>query len=167
LSLLSIPLHLSLLAEIAASTSIDVLDFKTAKDLYDRFWDQKQMMIRMRLGRTVQWARVVDALCDYMSGRQILSAPVETVDECADDAKAMASEHILIQDGQRYSFFHEGFFDYAFARRFAARGHELLAMLRSSEQHLFRRAQVRQILVHERGRPYSVSRRPPGAAYQP
>jgi hypothetical protein len=150
LDLLSIPLHLNLLAEIAGSTSIDVLDFKTAKDLYDRFWDYKQEVIRVRLGRSLQWTRVVDALCDYMSDRQILSVPVDTVDDCADDAQAMASEHVLIRDGQRYSFFHEGFFDYAFARRFAARGRELLPLLRSGEQHLFRRAQVRQILVHER-----------------
>jgi hypothetical protein len=150
LELLSIPLHLSLLAEIAASTSIDVLDFKTAKDLYDRFWDYKQEVIRARLGRSVQWTRVVDALCDYISERQILSVPVDTVDDYADDAQAMASEHVLIRDGQRYSLFHEGFFDYAFARRFAARGRELLPLLRSGEQHLFRRAQVRQILMHER-----------------
>jgi hypothetical protein len=150
LDLLSIPLHLSLLAEIAASTSIDVLDFQTAKDLYDRFWDYKQDVIRMRIGRSIQWTWVVDTLCDYMSDRQILSAPPNTVDDYGHDAQAMASEHVLIRDGQRYSFFHEGFFDYAFARRFAARGRELLPLLRSSEQHLFRRAQVRQILVHER-----------------
>jgi hypothetical protein len=55
LDLLSIPLHLSLLAEIAESTSIDVLDFQTAKDLYDRFWDYKQDGIRMRIGRSIQW----------------------------------------------------------------------------------------------------------------
>jgi hypothetical protein len=150
LDLLSIPLHLSLLAEIAGSTSIDILDFKTAKDLYDRFWDYKQEVIRMRIGRSVQWTRVVDTLCDYMSDRQILSAPANTVDDYDHDPQAMASEHILIRDGQRYSFFHEGFFDYACARRFAARGRKLLPLLRSNEQHLFRRAQVRQILVHER-----------------
>jgi hypothetical protein len=150
LDLLSIPLHLSLLSEVAALTSIDVLDFQTAKDLYDRFWGYKQDVIRMRIGRSIQWTRVVDALCDYMSNRRILSAPANTIDDYDHDAQAMASEHVLIRDGQRYSFFHEGFFDYAFARRFAARGLELLPLLRSGEQHLFRRAQVRQILVHER-----------------
>jgi len=80
----------------------------------------------------------------------VLSAPMETVDDYADDARAMASEHVLILDAKRYAFFHEGFFDYAFARRFAARGRDLLSLLRNGEQHLFRRAQVRQILVHER-----------------
>ena len=71
---------------------------------------------------------------------------MDTVDDYADDAQAMASEHVLIRDAQRYSFFHEGFFDYAFARRFAVRGLALLPLLRSYEQHLFRRAQMQQIL---------------------
>ena len=131
LDLLSIPLHLSLLAEIAASTSIDVLDFQTAKDLYDRFWDYKQEVIRVRLGRSVQWTRVVDALCDYMSDRQILSAPANTVDDYTDDAQVMVSEHVLIRDGQRYSFFHEGFFDYAFARRLRGKGMNVRARAES------------------------------------
>jgi hypothetical protein len=57
---------------------------------------------------------------------------------------------VLVLDRERYAFFHEGFFDYAFARRFAARGLEVLPLLHESEQHLFRRAQVRQILRRTR-----------------
>lgn len=150
LDLLSVPLHLSLLSEIAEAPNVDVLDFKTAKDLYDQFWNRKQVVSRERRGHSIQWTHVIDALCDYMSNRQILSAPQQIVDDYADDARAMASEHVLIWEGKRLSFFHEGFFDYAFARRFAARSLKLLPLLRSSEQHLFRRAQVRQILLHQR-----------------
>jgi hypothetical protein len=154
LDLLSIPLHLNLLAEVAEDESIDVLDFKTAKDLYDHFWKYKQRVLEQRLARPVQWTKVIDVLCDYMSSqqKQSLSAPQEVVDDYAKDAEAMASEHILNWQDKRISFFHEGFFDYAFARRFAfaARNQNLLSFLQSSEQHLFRRAQVRQILLHER-----------------
>lgn len=150
LDLLSVPLHLSLLAEIAEAPNLDVLDFKTAKDLYDQFWNRKQLILRERRGPSIQWTHVIDTLCDYMSKRQILSVPQEIVDDYADDARAMASEHVLIWDNKRLSFFHEGFFDYAFARRFAARGYQLTSILQSSEQHLFRRAQVRQILLHQR-----------------
>ncbi|GAB1543373.1 hypothetical protein NUACC21_60470 [Scytonema sp. NUACC21] len=151
--LLSVPLHLSLLAEIAKDSSIDVLNFQTAKELYDQFWKYKKSKLLERLGRSVQWTQVIDALCDYMNGQQqqSLSAPERVVDEFADDANAMASEHILTWEGKRISFFHETFFDYAFARRFAARGQKLLPFLgRREQQHLFRRAQVRQILLHER-----------------
>src|SRR5262249_12864758 len=150
LELLSIPLHLSLLAEIAADRTVDLLHFSTAKELYGRYWNRKQSVIRRRLGRTVQWTPVVDTLCQYMSERQMLSAPLSIVDTYAEDAAAMVSEHVLMRDGQRYAFFHEGFFDYAFARRFAARGLALIPFLQQSEQHLFRRAQVRQILLYER-----------------
>ncbi|KAB8330404.1 hypothetical protein SD80_032030 [Scytonema tolypothrichoides VB-61278] len=146
------PLHLGLLAKIAEDSTIDALSFKTAKELYDQFWNYKQYKLRERLGCSVQWTHVIDSLCDYMNSQQqqSLSAPERVVDDFADDARAMASEHILVWEGKRISFFHESFFDYAFARRFASRGQELLRFLRSSEQHLFRRAQLRQILIHQR-----------------
>mgnify|MGYP001794342214 CR=1 FL=1 len=152
LYLLSVPLHLSLLAEIADDSTIDTLSLQTAKELYDQFWKYKQHKLRERLSRSVQWTQVIDSLCNYMSSQQqqSLSAPERVVDEFADDGNAMASEHILIWQNKRISFFHESFFDYAFARRFASRGQQLLSFLRSSEQHLFRRAQVRQILIHQR-----------------
>jgi hypothetical protein len=152
LDLLSIPLHLNLLAKVAEDKSIDVLDFKTAKDLYDNFWKYKQKVLQQRLNRPVQWINVIEALCNYMSSqqKQSLSAPQEVIDDYFEDAEAMASENVLNWQDKRISFFHEGFFDYAFARRFAVRGQELLPFLQGSEQHLFRRAQVRQILLHER-----------------
>jgi hypothetical protein len=148
--LLTIPLHLALLAEIASDRSIDPADFETSNDLYKKFWELKQKLVELRLDRVVAWTHVIDALCQYMSVRQVLSAPVVILDEYRLDAAAMASERFIVRYGERYSFFHEGFFDYCFARRFTARGESLLSLLRSGEQHLFRRAQVRQILLHER-----------------
>jgi hypothetical protein len=148
--LLSVPLHLSLLAEISETPAAKGLNFRTSKDLFDRFWDRKRAILRERTGRSVWWPEVIDVLCDYMSEKRILSAPVEKVEEYEDDSQAMASENVLVRDRDRYAFFHESFFDYAFARRFAGRERELLPFLREGEQHLFRRAQVRQILRHER-----------------
>jgi hypothetical protein len=150
LKLLSIPLHLRLLAEVAGGSKPNVLNFRTAKDLYDKFWDDKKDSISAR-GNSEHWTDVIYTLCDYMSKKQRLSAPKARVDGYGKTAELMASEHILVSDGQQYSFFHEGFFDYAFARRFAGKEEELLNFLGSGEQqHLFRRAQVRQILVYER-----------------
>jgi hypothetical protein len=152
LTLLSVPLHLNLLAEIAKNSEIDTLDFNTAKDLYDQFWDRKKALIRERRGDSVKWVEVIDKLCDYMSRKQTLSAPITILDDgnLTDDAQTMASEHVLTWSDNRIQFFHESFFDYAFARRFAAQDQTLLAFLLNSEQHLFRRAQIRQILIHQR-----------------
>ncbi|MCP4598418.1 ATP-binding protein, partial [Neptuniibacter sp.] len=153
LELLSIPLHLSLLASISENIQDQALSFDTTRDLYDSYWDYKRRVIRDRRGgQSVKWENVIDSLCSFMSEHQVLYAPRRVVEDvgCSDDAEYMTSEHILIYEQQRYLFFHESFFDYAFARRFGARGHQLITMLLKSEQHLFRRAQVRQILTYER-----------------
>ncbi len=148
--LLTVPAHLKLLTEVAGEGEAIALEFRTANDLYDRYWSRKQALLRGRIGRPVAWTDVIDTLCDHMSKHQILSAPMALLDAHALDAQVMASEHVLVLDGKRIAFFHEGFFDYAFARRFAARGGDLVGLLRPGEQHLFRRTQVRQILLHER-----------------
>ncbi|MFW5765746.1 MAG: hypothetical protein ACOC07_16410, partial [Coleofasciculus sp.] len=157
LELLSLPLHLRLLTEVAEGSHVNILSFNTVRDLYDRFWDYKRDVIeKEHLGRPVEWTQVIDALCDEMSDRQTLSAKEGVVETWRSDAKAMVSEHVLVKEDKRYSFFHEGFFDYAFARRFDARNLELLPFLLSSEQHLFRRAQVRQILLHQREADFEI-----------
>lgn len=157
LELLSLPLHLRLLTEVAEGSHVNILSFNTVRDLYDRFWDYKRDVIeKEHLGRPVEWTQVIDALCDEMSNRQTLSAKEGVVDTWRSDAKAMVSEHVLVKEDKRYSFFHEGFFDYAFARRFDDRNLELLPFLLSSEQHLFRRAQVRQILLHQREADFEI-----------
>ena len=135
---------------MVADEEIRRLNFETAQDLYERFWEYKQQVIRDRLGQPVRWTQVVYGLCDYMHERQILSAPEVVVEEWSSDTSAMASENVLVLENKRYSFFHEGFFDYAFARRFAGSQQDLLDLLLSGEQRLFRRAQVRQILLYLR-----------------
>jgi hypothetical protein len=57
---------------------------------------------------------------------------------------------VCARQGRRIGLFHEGFFDYVFARRFCETGEPLLDLLRSAEQDLFRRSQVRQILAYRR-----------------
>jgi hypothetical protein len=150
LNLLSVPLHLNMLSQLITGSQVNLLGFESAKELYDEFWTRKQSQVRARLGRDVRWVQVIDTLCDYMNQYQVLSTPKSILDEYEADVNAMVSEHVLTLQESRYSFFHESFFDYAFARRFAARGLRLTKLLLDSEQHLFRRAQVRQILLHHR-----------------
>ena len=87
-----------------------------------------------------------------MSKRQELTARISVLDadDLATDAEVLASEHVLIKDGQRYAFFHESFFDYAFARIWLDLDQNLVHFLLDDEQELFRRTQVRQILLHIR-----------------
>jgi hypothetical protein len=76
--------------------------------------------------------------------------PIAVLDrgDLADDAQVLESENVLVRDRRQYAFFHEAFFDYAFARRWIERGQTLVEFLLGDEQELFRRGQVRQVLVH-------------------
>lgn len=148
--LLRLPLHLKLLATIADEAG--VFSFTTTHELFDAYWDRKRRDCRERRGATVRFAEVVGALADEMSRRQSLTAPVSVLDDLdlADDADVLASEHVLVRDGRQYAFFHETFFDYAFARHWSRRGQTLVQFILAGEQELFRRAQVRQILTYLR-----------------
>ena len=156
LDLLSIPLHLKLLEEVVGNLDGNTFNLSTVQELYDAFWKRKQAQIKDCLGRSFQWTKVIDALCQYMSNHQTISAPQEIVDDWADDARAMASNHVLVREDKRFSFFHESFFDYAFARRFSANDRKLLDYLLAREQHLFCRTQVRQILFYRRQQNFNL-----------
>ena len=87
-----------------------------------------------------------------MTARQELSVRREVLDGIPlPFLKQMASEGVLAFDGSRYGFGHESFFDYCYARvSFLPGSESLTSMLRASEQHLFRRGQVRQVLAYVR-----------------
>jgi hypothetical protein len=148
-SLLTSPFNLVLLGAIADQP--DALSFTSDRGLLNRYWDRKRRDCRVRREST-RFTEVIRVLANAMSDRQQLAAHVSVLDaaDLADDAEVLASEHVLVRDGQRYAFFHESFFDYAFARLWTGRGETLVSFLLADEQELFRRAQVRQILLYIR-----------------
>lgn len=122
--------------------------------LYDRYWEKKVQRARSATPR-VNFEDTVNRLAQAMSERQTLTAPKDVFDTggLSADAFALASDHVLVLDSGRYRFFHETFFDYVFARQFVAGGRRLVPdLLSPSEQHLFRRGQVRQVLAYQRRR---------------
>ena len=147
--LLRLPIHLRLLAETREADGIGSPGFQTAKDLYDRFWEYKRSVISDRLdGHAVQ--RSVNRVVSIMTQRQALSIPVSALDEYHEEVSVLASENILVRDGQRIAFFHESFYDYLFARKFVSDNLDLAPYIIEQEQSLFIRSQVRQVLLHQR-----------------
>jgi hypothetical protein len=147
--LLSLPLNLVLLREVAGEA--DALSFKTTRQLLDLFWRTKRRAVRERRD-DVRFERVIELLVTTMSSEQRLSISqtILEADSLDDDLDVLASEHLVVRDGRQVSFFHETLFDYAFARQWVARNESILDFLLAGEQELFRRAQVRQVLVHLR-----------------
>ncbi len=151
LELLQLPQNLSLFLEGGADPSRPPT-FRTATELFDRYWDEKRRAVQARVAPSPdQWMEVLETLCSEMGATQQLSVPREKLDHIsAPYLEQLASEGVLAFDGRRYGFGHESFFDYSFARVFFKRGDSLVSFLVASEQHLFRRAQVRQVLVYLR-----------------
>ncbi len=148
--LLGIPLHLGLLAELKDTDLGRQFQFETPKDLFDAYCDIKRQQLLLRLNHQVAWNQVLDAVIAAVELTHQLTIPWSYLSEYDDDARAMASEGVLLDQGGNVSFFHEQFLDYAFARRFTEQAKRLTDLLRSGEQHLYRRAQVRQVLEYER-----------------
>lgn len=145
--LLRTPLHLVLLETIASQD--DALAFQSRGSLFEAFWERKRQTSRVRRDG-LRFNEVVARVANAVSDRQVLSVPIEILDadDLIDDANVLVSEQVLARDGRRVAFFHETFFDYAFARQWVSRGESLVEFLVRDEQELFRRAQVRQILQH-------------------
>ena len=117
--ILSTPLHLALFLRLASSSRRGV---HTRDELFDCYWTEIARMLHQRLGTGAAWTQVIDRLTNWLSENQQLSAPRYVLDEHQTEAAALVSEHFLVLVDDRYRFFHESLFDYAFARRFAARG---------------------------------------------
>jgi hypothetical protein len=151
LELLRLPQNLSLFLE-AGFDPAKRPEFNTAKELFDRYWDEKSRAVARRAApASDQWGQVIEVLTEEMTRTQQLSVPRGKLDRFSVDyLQQMASEGVLTFDGERYGFGHESFFDYCFARRFVASERSLCDFLASAEQHLFHRAQVRQVLAYLR-----------------
>lgn len=151
LDLLFLPQNLSLFVDSGL-----VRDRKSAftsqKDLFDAYWHRKRMTIEKGWSAEAsQWLPVIETLVGEMNETQEISVPKGRLDMFSPHfLDVMVSEGVLTFDGRRYGFGHESFFDYCFARLFARGQQELADFLEDDDQHLFRRAQTRQVLVYLR-----------------
>ncbi len=146
-TVLALPLHMSMFLHLSPEAQFALHD---RDGLFDSFWIEAERKANLRAERTISWTPIIDKLTLWLSTHQRLSAPRDVLDDFAADAAVLTSERVLISSEGQYRFFHEAFFDYAFARRFASQGKRLVDFLLSGEQDLFRRAQVRQILSYVR-----------------
>ena len=147
LKLLSLPQNLSLFLNTCDPNSQPT--FLTQKELFDQYWNEKRQAVEKP--SSDHWMGVIQVLCEKMTASQQLSVLKETLDQFPlTYLNSMVSEGVLSFDQNRYSFGHEAFFDYCFARGFVAKDESLAEFLKKSEQHIFHRAQVRQVLIYLR-----------------
>jgi hypothetical protein len=152
IELLTVPLNLTLFKNLKDGSREN---FQSVTNLYQKFWENKEHDLCDRLGCYVRLADILYPLAQEMSKAQKLSIPPTLLDMHGIAGKALVSAGVLRKDSRSLSFFHEGFFDYCFAKQFIHDNTSLCEMLLSDTQHLFRRAQVRQVMTLLREEDYS------------
>ena len=144
LELLRLPLHLAVFSRLSSESQR--LTYRTLPDLYEQFTAQTRQAVEAELG-SLDWATITSMLASYMSDNEVLQVPTAVLDGVPRrQVSALASAGVLLDDTVTISFCHETCFDFVFARAFVARGENLHRFLVRSGQHLFRRAQTRQVL---------------------
>jgi hypothetical protein len=148
--ILRTPVHLVMFAEVARDLGASALQSLT--HLFDVYWGAKRRQVLDRRPGT-RFGSVLFAVADAISQRQRLSVSLDVLDadDMGADAEVLISEQVLVKDGNQVAFFHEAFFDYVYARQWAASGRTVLQFVTSTRQELFRRSQLRQILSYVRG----------------
>jgi hypothetical protein len=147
INLLTLPLHLSIFADVL-STGNPFATFGTATDLFHEYCRRKRLALKTRMGSD-EWPEAMRLLIAAMDRNQSLSTPWRVLGPVEPYAEAMVSEHVLAKDLGRIAFFHESLFDYLFGFCFSPE-RSLLEWLVSTEQGLFRRSQLRQVLSFRR-----------------
>lgn len=149
-ALLCQPIGLAIAAELARTGPISLGLVEHISQLYAEL-----LKLRDRELRAVHqppWS-LYDALggvARSMSEREQLAAPISVLDRYPGAADLLQQAGLIVASGQTLTLMHESLFDYLHARSFVADGKRLQDFLLQSEQTLFRRTQVRQILAQER-----------------
>ena len=151
MALLRLPQNLALFVESGLVRN-DRASFVSQKELFDAYWHAKRTTLAMAWpAEAGEWMPIIEMLVREMNEAQEISVPAARLDNFSPHFLAvMVSEGVLTFDGRSYGFGHESFFDYCFARAFASGRQELADFLEADTQHLFRRAQTRQVLVYLR-----------------
>lgn len=145
--LLQLPLHLALYAEVLRRDAT-FTSFVTASHLFDRFIHLKRELVLQRQP-ALDWHCSIKLILERMSEEQALWVSWKWLLARMPTATALVSENILVRSGDQVGFFHEVLFDHLFALHFDD-DLPVAEWLKTGEQSLFRRSQVRQILAFRR-----------------
>ncbi|WP_143063689.1 hypothetical protein [Streptomyces sp. Ag109_O5-10] len=147
LGLLRVPLNFSVFSRL--SPAARTAPYRTLQELYVRYTEEQRTAIEEQIGPGV-WKGITGSLVAWMSRNETLTAPTGSLEDYAQaHVGVLESAGVLVRSSlDRIGFFHETYFDFLFARAFIASGGDVHGFLAESGQHLFRRAQTRQLLEY-------------------
>lgn len=156
--LLSVPLHLDLFARIVAeqSTHEQLRGISSLQELYALIWQNVILKQEVAGPPFAERMAVINHLTRYMNERQRTSAP-QSVLQTATTAHLqravnwLASAGVLLDSGTEWTFLHQTFFDYCYARQFVEDGGDIVSTIWESGQGIFERPKLIQVIAYLRG----------------
>jgi len=156
--LLLIPLHLNLfaLAFENRGSPEKLLGVTSLQELYGTIWENIVLRDDSRAPSKVDRVEVIRVLKNYMAQNQTTSVPQSVLLQPGMSSlnhaiNWLASIGIIISGSNKWTFIHQTFFDYCFAREFVEQGKILVDEIIESDQGLFIRPLLLQVITYMRG----------------
>jgi hypothetical protein len=123
--------------------------FRSFADLMREFWAQTRKKLRgLKPG---SYDEVLEALVEYLDKRGAMAAPRTLLSRWRSEADALISMNVLVADQGKVVFAHQSYLDHLMAERVLQEVHTgsgtVLGWLKTNDQSLFRRGQLRQLLA--------------------
>ncbi len=147
--LLRVSLHLSIFCDVY--TVKQDANFTTINDLYERLWD-KYISAKHSKIKTSELQNALKDISYRMYDRQELTIESKRFEDNHGQALAHLESSGLIKKAgeKKIQFFHQSFFDYAYARSYVNDGRHLYEDIVEQHQGFFTRARVKQVLDYLR-----------------
>ena len=139
-----------MLKDLKTDSVLQPMAYGTASQLFDAFWERKLDKSKLLGVSAAEFQKTIDLLCEVLESRGSLFAPKLMLDTVRDAADKLASEHVFSFANNQWSFSHEGFYDFANARRLLRAGIGVADYLKNKGQGLELRTQLRQSLAYRR-----------------
>lgn len=151
LDLISTPLHLDVFLKVYGK-GLNLNEIKTLQDLYSELWKQKILEVKSINRSSVSSNNLSSLIYEVASKmyelQEINISPQLFEDEYYEEINYLKSVGIFTENNA-IEFFHQSFFDYAYARNFIKSDKDLLSDILSRHQGLFIRSKVKQILNYK------------------
>ena len=156
--LLRIPLHLNLFTLAVGKTEIDLSlwGISSLQELYRLIWQNIILNQEPNSPPIADRIKVIQVLTDYMNRNQSTSAPQslfhdQEFSNLISSVNWLASVGIITIGKTEWTFLHQTFFDYCYARDFVEKGKNIVTTVLASEQGLFIRPQLIHVISYLRG----------------
>jgi hypothetical protein len=152
-TLLKTPLHLDVYVRTLPDeqSRISLESFQSLQELYAALWRIKIASPASGNLSSTDLNTAIYRLVDAMITEKQTNAPEALLDDLAEAARYLEREGLLQRERNRWSFFHQTFLDYCYARRFVVNSRSLSHEVLKGPQGLFERSLIVQVLAYLRG----------------